>query len=254
MVDSRYLPTPNQRIEITEATDASPGSRRVYFTRVEDVRDEVITVVCPMSEGEVVPLREGMQVTVTYIRHRALLSFDARVVARVWGDVPRLRLTRPTEVTRVQRRSYLRMAAAFPVLYAPLGSDQDADDVVPLYRAESVDISAGGLRVRLIDTVVGIRFSSYVRVEFSLPGKDARFDLIAQVMRIEQSDRIAAATFPSSEDVITRGNAVDVITDQRYRYRLALRFANITQPEQDCIMKFVFDRERELIERGMVER
>lgn len=253
MVDSRYLPVPNQRVEIAEIPETPDELPRVYITRVEDIGDESITVVCPMSRGEVVPIRKGMRVTVTYIRDRALLAFEADVISRGSGEVPRLWITLPTEVVRVQRRSYLRMAATLPIMYAPIGADQDAREVVPAYRAETVDISAGGLRIRLIDVAVGIRFGSYVRVEFSLPKVEAPYDLIAQVMRIEQSDSIEG-TFPSSEDVATRGNTVDEVADQRYRYRLALRFVDISPVAQDCIMKFVFDRERELIERGVIER
>lgn len=253
MVDSRYLPVPNQRVEIVETTETPTESPEGYITRVEDVGDESITVVCPMSRGEVVPLRKGLRVTVTYTRGRALLAFEADVIDRESGEVPRLWLTLPQEVVRVQRRSYLRMAASLPVMYAPVGADQDAHDVVPIYRAESVDISAGGLRIRLVDVAVGIRFGSYVRVQFTLPGVKASYDLIAQVMRIEQSDS-TEGTFPSSEDVATRGNTVDEVADERYRYRLALRFVDISQVAQDCIMRFVFERERELIERGVIER
>jgi c-di-GMP-binding flagellar brake protein YcgR len=226
----------------------------VYITRVEDVSGDAITVVCPMSQGEIVPLRKGSKVTVTYIRDRALLAFDADVIQRIRSEVPRLRLTPPREIVRVQRRSFLRMSAAFPVMYAPVGTNQDANEVVPTYRAESVDISAGGLRIRPIDVAVGVRFGSYVRVEFSLPGEeDQHYDLIAQVMRIEQSES-AEGAFPSTEDVATRGNTVDEVADQRHRYRLAVRFVDISQPAQDRIMRFVFERERELIERGVIER
>ena len=47
---------------------------------------------------------------------------------------------------------------------------------------------------------------------------------------------------------------MDEVADQRHSARLAVRFVDISQPAQDRIMRFVFERERELIERGVIER
>lgn len=252
MAADRYLPHPNQRVEITASSEEF---RSVYFARVEDVKEEAITVVCPMSEGEVVPLRTGMSITLTYVRDRALLTFDTLILDRTPGEVPRLRLALPEEIVRVQRRSHLRMSARFAVMYAPVEADHDLKSEVQMYRAESVDISAGGLRIRLIDVLVGIRCGSYVRVMFSLPRTEARLNLMSQVIRIEKSDPGAAAPVPSSEAASAiSGSALEQIEDTRGKYRLALRFADISQATQDSIMRFVFDRERELIERGIVQR
>ena len=69
MVDSRYLPIPNQRVEIAEIAATPVESPRVHHQSRRRKR-RAITVVCPMSQGEIVPLRKGSKVTVTYIRDR----------------------------------------------------------------------------------------------------------------------------------------------------------------------------------------
>lgn len=249
MAVERYLPLPNQRVEIEVL---EPDDAGLYLTRVEDVGARTITVVCPMREGEVVPLREGTDLTVTYTRERALFCFNTRVVERVPGEVPRLKLDAPDEILRVQRRDHLRMAARFPVKYAVADVDQiDRPKVEWMEDAECVDISAGGIRIRPINIVPGTVVGSYVRLRFLLPGFSEAFDLLGQVTRIERCSVSGGFDPVPADETPTPSSIIDEIIDPKGLYRIAIRFVGISLRVQDLITKFVFDRERELIERGL---
>lgn len=249
MAVERYLPLPNQRVEIEVR---EPNHADLYLTRIEDVGARIITVVCPMRDGEVVPLREGIGLTVTYTRERALFCFDTRVVERVPGEVPRLRLDMPDEILRVQRRDHLRMAARFPVKYSVVEADlTGARGGEWMQDAECVDISAGGMRIRPLHVVPGIAVGSYVRVRFLLPGTSEGFDLLGQVMRIERCSVAGGFDSVAVDETPTPSSIIDEIIDPKGLYRIAIRFVGISLRTQDLITKFVFDRERELIERGV---
>mgnify|MGYP000863909900 FL=1 len=259
MDPKRYLPLIGQRVELrVRDLEGDPDkSQEVYITKVEDISTGSITVASPIKDGEVVPLRAGVGLTVTYVRDQGLFAFDTAVVERLPGQVPQLKLDLPDEIVRVQRRNYKRVSARFPVNYSSAEADSldGTRDSASFRCAECVDISAGGIRIRLIDVVAGIKLGAYVRLSFALPAEDKRsFDVVGQVMRIERLDSNSRLGSPSSEANLDRAPVIEEIKDPAGTYRLALRFVGISQREQDWIMKFVFDRERELIGRGLISR
>lgn len=254
MDPERYLPLLNQRVEVNVGDSRET---HVYLTRVEDISADSIYVVCPISNGEVVPLRVGLPVTVTYVRREGLFSFDATILDRMSGQVPRLRLSRPHEIVRIQRRNHKRIDARFPVKYALPDDDsvESSLDKLCWGDAECVDISAGGIRVRLIDTTVGIKHGSYVWLTFDLPTEESRaFELMAQVIRIERRDRTIELDPETADASSGWRTIIREIVDPEGSYQIALRFVGISSGDEDSIMKFVFDRERELIERGVAGR
>lgn len=250
----RYLPILDQKVELQVP---ELHETRVYLTKVEDISEDFITVICPISSGEVVPLRAGQRVTVTYVTGEGLFSFDTGILERFAGQVPRLKLARPDEIVRAQRRHHKRIEARFPVRYALIESDaiEMGPGTLDFKQAECVDISSGGMRVRLVDVVVGIRLGTYVQLRFSIPTEDRRdFDLMAQVVRIEDFGRAKAPALDAIDTESGPRNSVEEVADPKRNYRVAFRFVDISLSDQDSIMKFVFDRERELIERGVIGR
>ena len=235
---NKHLPSEGQSIDVTLGDRGFAGS---YITSVDQVSDEGLTVVCPVHEGAIVPIREGMLVSISYKRASALYSFETRVLKRLSGRVPLLLLEPPIELVRMQRREHVRITVHLPIGYAVVDPEHDITEPHPTEPADSMDICAGGMRLVPRIPPAGLVSGSVLRLEFSLSLSSGCLVAKGRVVRVEEG----------------RGGSLRSVTripeSARGVYRLAVEFVDVPEATQDLITRFVFERERELIRRGMAD-
>lgn len=189
-----------------------------YRSRIEEIGEKIVSIGAPYERGEVVPLREGTKIQITFWDETAAFSFEADIMQRVAVPVPIFILQLPDSVEKVQRRNYVRVPAVFPVAFQ-LVTRQGLSDIK---KAMMLDLSGGGMRFSTKELVEN---KSILYVHLTLPNGEMQTPV--RVCRVEW---------------IENAN----------RYRISVEFHDIPERERDKIIRCVFDIQRAMRKKGLV--
>ena len=189
-----------------------------YRTRIEEVGERIIAVGAPFDHGEIVPLREGTQVKLTFWDEAAAYSFEGKIMQRIAVPIPMFVLELPDSVDKVQRRNFVRVPAFYPVSFRVVTKEGLSD----LQKGTMIDLSGGGLR-----------FLTKERVD----NKALLYALIA---------------LPNGElKTPVRVCRAEKIEDSKH-YTVSVEFHDIAERERDQIIRCVFDIQRAMRKKGLV--
>lgn len=127
-----------------------------YRARIEDFINGGIVITSPeYVEGNTL-LRQDIDVTVNICRDDAVYQFSSQIRQRTSTHRRYLILTPPRNVRRVQRRLFVRIEAIERLEYAAINPTlewQDYEDRATWHPSKTVDISGGGLLMKVGDDV-----------------------------------------------------------------------------------------------------
>lgn len=189
-----------------------------YRTRIEEVGERLLLVGAPFDHGELVPLREGTKVKLTFWDEAAAYSFEGKIMQRIAVPVPMFVLELPDTIAKVQRRNFVRVSASFPVTFRMVTREGLSD----LHKATMVDLSGGGMR---FTTKERVENRSLLYAQISLPNGDLQTPV--RVIRVER-------------------------IEETKLYSVSTEFHEISERERDRIIRCVFDIQRAMRKKGLV--
>jgi c-di-GMP-binding flagellar brake protein YcgR len=189
-----------------------------YRTRIEEVGERIIAVGAPFNHGEVVPLREGTKVKLTFWDEAAAYSFEGKIMQRIAVPIPMFVLELPDSVDKVQRRDFVRVPALYPVSFRSVTKEGLSD----LQKGTMIDLSGGGMRFLTKERVEN---KSLLYVLLTLPKGDLKTPVrVCRAEKIEDSKQ----------------------------YTVSVEFHDISERERDQIIRCVFDIQRVMRKKGLV--
>jgi c-di-GMP-binding flagellar brake protein YcgR len=209
----------NQPIEIEIR---EPGYEGVYRSRVEGISGESLTLAAPYRNSEVIHLPRGTEVTVSYFDQVAVYFVECLVLSYNLGHVPTVVLGSPINTKRVQRRNFVRLDTRIPMRYMVL--DDNMQPLSEEFTATTVDISGGGL-------------------------------MFTTGSPIEQGNTLEIRVcFDDGTTLTAIGKAVRVIDNVsgQDKKSVGVEFSLIEERERDKIIRFIFNQQRELRQRGLL--
>ena len=189
-----------------------------YKTRVEEVGERLLAVGALFDKGEVVPLREGTKVKLTFWDEVAAYAFEAKIMQRIAVPVSLFVLELPDSISKVQRRNFVRVPAFYSITFRTVNREGLSD----LYKGTMLDLSGGGMR---FSTKERVENKSLLYVQLALP-----------IGEIQSPVRVCRA---------------EQIVDSN-RYNVSVEFHEISERERDRIIRCVFDIQREMRKKGLV--
>ncbi|MDR3592876.1 MAG: PilZ domain-containing protein [Negativicutes bacterium] len=200
-----------QKVDILVA-DAVSGRNRVFHSRIEDIADDSLTIAAPYSYGYYLPPRPGREVSARVTTDDCAFLFKVNLLSYAHNPVPLWTVSWPTDVERVQMRSYVRFDVNLDVRL----SITDEETPKPILTMTK-DISAGGLRVLMGEPLpVGSELSVALYLE---------------------SDNVMEA----------KGEVVRIIRPrtEHEKYAVAIRYLEIDEKSRSQIIKFIFRKQIE---------
>ncbi|HZK53853.1 MAG TPA: flagellar brake domain-containing protein [Desulfosporosinus sp.] len=201
--------------------DVSDGEYKgKYRTRIEEVGERLLVVGAPFQHREVVPLREGTEVTLTFWDEAAAYSFEGKIMQRIAVPIPMLVLEIPDSdsICKVQRRNYVRVAALYPLSFRSVTKEGLSDT----QHGTLLDLSGGGMRFL---TKNHLESNALLYVQLALPKGDLQTPVrVCRAVKIEDSER----------------------------YRVSVEFHDISERERDQIIRCVFDIQRTMRKKGLL--
>jgi len=137
------LPSLNQRILLFIPRGPFEGS---YITKVLERRRDGLRVYAPSFRATILPIPPGESLDVHFSLNSAHYEYRCRILERYPGTIPTILISAPDgEVKRVQRRSFFRIGALFPVAIEPCSPIPGSPPPGPSGRGTSVNLSGGGM-------------------------------------------------------------------------------------------------------------
>ena len=117
-----------------------------YITKVLERRRDGMRVYAPSFRATILPIPPGESLEVHFSLNGAHYEYRCEILERYPGTIPTILISAPAEeVKRVQRRSFFRIGAAFPVAIEPTAPIPGSPHPGPPCRGSSVNLSGGGM-------------------------------------------------------------------------------------------------------------
>ncbi|MEN6350190.1 MAG: flagellar brake domain-containing protein [Syntrophomonas sp.] len=207
----------NQLVEIElDMQKDGLDETEAFASRIEDMGKNWIMVAAPYRKGAAVPVHPGTEVQIRVGKEGSYYLFHTRLLARQKGRQPMLQLSEPFKITKIQMRSWVRVPASLPVCYKMAGYEMD------FYEANTADISGGGVLILLTHPVDK---DTLLDLEVKLPG----------------------------EPLKTKGLVTRCIEQNKF-YQIGISFQDLEPKEQESVVAYVFQKQREHIKKGVAKR
>lgn len=194
-----------------------------YKTVIDNLDANRISFGLPIMKGVPVPLGLNSVVKVTYMDAIAIYSFDGAIVDRVNDPRPLFTVAYPKEVKRIQRRSFVRCDVRFPLTFHKLSPTMEV--LLKDQKAIVEDVSGGGLR---LETETQLELGDLLDIYLDLPNKD-KVIALGKVVRVFPK--------PSAKPEL---------------FSIGVFFEFIEERDRDKIMRFIFEKQRELRQKGLL--
>lgn len=196
--------------------DGLPGGP--WTTVVDGREDDVLSLAAPRLGGRVARLPLGRPFLVVYAHREVPCEVDAELVGGPATDRPDPYLARATGAPRRMQR---RRAVRVPINLTATAGPSDEEDAEPV-RGATENLSAGGALLRVPEAVPpGTTLD--LRIEC---GPAGCLDVRGRVVRCD----------PAEGD--------------RLPWRAGIAFVDLERGDEDRLVRFVFERQRELRARG----
>ncbi len=210
----------NQLLEIEIET--SKGNEYLP-SRIEEIHGNNWYISMPMRRGVYITLRVGQRVKIQFKYKNSLFGGFVTIVDRRKGHIPLLVINKPQELVRMnQKRTFVRLDIAIPIAFKTITDKQKSE----VFEGITADISAGGLA--LLTPVV--------------MDKEQKMEIMIQL--------------PDCEPVFCKAHVVRVIAKARQEgenSKYAIEYDDFNEVQQDRIFKFIFNKQREWIKKGVKE-
>lgn len=202
------------------------GPEDSYPTRIEEVRAGYLVVGTPMKQREYIELPNGLKVMLAVTRRNNPYFFETVVTGTEWVEGQQMTvLRRPADNAGVALRQHVRVPVT--ISDAQFWWEGDNGKFGPVTRGQLIDLSAGGMQVTSKD---GLPAGKKVLARFTLSRQHGHIMVDALVLR--DVERVS--------DVGVRS------------HRSNCQWADLADKERDRLIKFVFQRERELRQKGVL--
>lgn len=194
------------------------GAIAGYFSStVRRIDRRGLLIDIPRLDGEDMHLKSGQHLSMYVQIHGRLYEFDSRVRSAEL----QILLDEPGAAKKTERRSFYRLMLSIPAVM----TIEQGDDDEPLSEEVTIlDLSGGGTRVR-----TGAELAIGTELELQFPTDQRSLRLQAEVIR-------------SSAVETARGSL---------RHEAHCMFTDIQRADQDEIVRFVFQKQREFSQRGV---
>lgn len=205
----------NQKVEI-EKLSAEP--RETYSSYIAAMEEETLSLAAPLAAGRLVYFAKSEPVRI----YTEGVTFVSEVLERVVLPHPLLIIRRPQVVEKMQRRRFVRLEDNVPLRVRVLKPKSGSGaEVLEEFKAETRNVSGGGA---LFILPRPLSPGTWLEVDLFLPEK---LTCRAQVRRV-------------------------TVLPETHMVQVGVEFMDLPQRDQDRIIKYIFRRQRELRQKGLL--
>lgn len=222
---SRPLPKINQNIKIEVEEKARTVS---YDSRVVDWENSSLVLLHPFARKEPAQFEIGQEITIFFAEGSAAYRFSTRVEKIMKEPFPALIVEKPQAgaVEKIQRRDYFRLEVERRVWYRPV-NHLDEPLTEDFTRTKSLEIGGGGMKLIMLDIDESDINQLRLEVKLDIPPLEDK-SIISRLVNIYEE-------IPGE-----KGAAAGI------------KFIDIHYEDRDKLMGWLFEKQRQLREKGLI--
>ncbi|MPL99958.1 Flagellar brake protein YcgR [bioreactor metagenome] len=194
----------------------------IYKSTIQDIKDEEILITVPVSNGVYLTLGDGEKLEQIFYDNKGnVFGYKSEVLGRITeNNIPFYRIGKPFEITRIQRRNYVRVNILQVINYIKEEElEKEIKEEEKYEHALLLDLSGGGMRIKIKE-------------------------------ELSYNDIIVANLIHDNEKIIVRGKIVRIEKTEDKKYVCGIDFNDIDNVTREKIIRTVFRimrKQRELI-------
>ncbi|WP_068671990.1 flagellar brake protein [Oceanobacillus sp. Castelsardo] len=191
-----------------------------YRCKIIEETEQYLVVDYPISihNNKTTYLAVGTRVSISFIDNKAVYQFNSKIQSRINSKIPALVIPYPEkeEIHRIQRRKFVRVETAVDIAIHSVKNKFQA------FTGVTSDISGGGLSFTIQEDRF-LEISDHLNLFIVLPMASGDFEYLTLNGEIVYQKKLKNTLL-----------------------RTSVKFNNITTKEQQIIVRFCFEREREI--------
>ncbi|MEN1759994.1 flagellar brake protein [Anoxynatronum sibiricum] len=206
-----------------EVTNRNTGETLVLKSLLLEQDEETLYLAVPIHRGVEYVLHQGQQMKVVYYRENGVFSLQTRFLQKVkLGEVEACRLVIDGKPVKMQRRDYFRLPCLLTARLKSLSTGVISRVTFDEVEAIIHDISGSGAR--------GISHKPFA-----------------------EKDQVICTLFLDPEELTVKAEIIRCQhqADER-QYELGMRFSEISETQQDQLLAFILNRQRNLRQKGLL--
>ena len=222
------------------------GHRAEFLTRIEDIRKNSFIIEMPLRQSGSATLSKGDEVEVSYNKKDATYTFKANIADLFENESGSAELTVESDISRVQRRRFVRLDISGNIFFRVLESAETPDgSISPQYPGSLLNISAGGI---LFETGSAPGNNDLLVVSFALKGNENLENILSVAKRIE---KLEENLYLVGAEFITDNNLSDHGLEQ-LRSLLPQGTGTFDEKLQKLVLQFIYKQQVELKKKGLL--
>ena len=133
-----------QKLDVIEE-DPESLQKEIFFSRIEDIKENSILITPPFRKGFYLPPRIGRVISARGVADKVPYLFEATLLRYVSAQLPLWEVSKPSTYHKIQMREDVRLEISLKVNLEVLASADEKKIIKTLTR----DLSAGGMQVVL---------------------------------------------------------------------------------------------------------
>lgn len=184
-----------------------------------------IIIYAPITKGGIYPIQIGWNINAIFFLDENLYRFQAKVRNRfIANNIAFLEAEVTSDIVKIQRREFFRLPCLIPVNYRLITKDNKHDEETPYYDCLAVNISGGGLCLKLKE-----KLNIGDTIECKMNINNRLFKPICLVVRVESDN-----------------------TDYDSGYTVGVKFIKLTKQDVDRIVSYIFKEQTDLRRKGLI--
>ncbi|QGU95862.1 hypothetical protein GOM49_12820 [Clostridium bovifaecis] len=207
----------NTKLEIIDSREEN------YLAKIEVVKESCILIKILIGEREIPKIVQGHNIKLfIYDKGKVYSGTSILLGIRGEGNIARAVLAVPENIKKVERRKYFRLPVNIEIEFVEIPMEKDYEQVKDIPReffyllksTNTIDMSGGGMKIISEDNLkVGQKVLTVLYIPIELK-------ILCSVVRSESEP-------------------------QKERYKVSLKFENISERNRDKIIEFIFNQMRE---------
>ncbi len=226
MTLSDIMPGTKLEIEMTDHLGKSTGP--VLVSELEWIEnDGTLYIAAPIHEGIVYPIRVDTLMNLYFYCDNELFTCSAVVISRYIKDnLPMLNIRTTSSLEKIQRRQYFRFEHTLPVEYKIVETlNSETNEPIPFNKSITKDIGGGGVSILIMENA---ELKNLVECRLSI-SEEKQVTFFGNVVRVTKLN-----------------------IEEKYNYNIGISFSKIENRDREEIIKFIFQQQRKLINKGLI--
>jgi c-di-GMP-binding flagellar brake protein YcgR len=193
----------NDRIEVVT-------EEKTYKTLIIDIQEDFLRINLPVNDGEYLMVHTNEKIEInSYLDEGRCFSFYSKIISRgKEGNIIYYKISKPFDIKKIQRRNFFRVGLLDTIEYKKVTHiNKEEFDSVPYKEAFMVDLSGGGLKLKVKDDITK---EDLLLVKMRIKGIE--IELKCDIVRIENTadkEKLCGLKFlditPVQTDIIIQG-------------------------------------------------